>query len=743
MKTLSKMMSIAVAAMAFTGCSSEPEVAPEMQPIRLELTAGTTTRTEIGPDNKISWSDTGETLKVLEQVGDATFSALDNDDYTKDPTSGKASFSVALPVKTGTSFRYATLHPKAAYVTNSNTNLAAIKFIVPDIQLPTATSFDPDADILVSKTITTEAQPTSLSLQFGRIIAIGKMRLTNLAVESDETISDITFTAPGKVVTGRGKFNFETGRILTDQWGYSGEGKDYVSMLYDGIAASAAFDAWFTCAPLSIAADETFTVKVTTSRGTYTRSVTISASGGLNFTLGDLTTFSVNMATAEFIPAVTDPSIFTITFGSHPASKVDYTPELNLGATGSSASNLTFAFSTTSDAIRSTNPLSGYDGASGGHGWWSGKETTLTLGSVNLNGKTNFALTFGAGAGATTIQASISKDGTHFFPLSQNDVAITADKSGTGLLKTVNFNLDATVTETVSIKFENTGTASCQLDDIKLMPLDAPAEGSCLIDWKAAPELKTTPDNGGSLNFAADNGSGAAPDSQMIEYAWIGDDCTFAFKKADADTWYTITQTDKGDGTGTLTIQPEIYTVTDADRSGTVTVSVMKNGNPVITHTITVTQLKTGAIVKNEYTATYTITSRTAVSTSGTAPNNSSAAYTQTYSTVNQMTKGNSATLTLTGYEGCTITGITLNMKSNKSSGSGNLNVTAGTTTISSIATSAFNTDSWAGKWSSAYIDVMPTVTPYAIQSGEIVTLTIAATANSLYIQSYTITYEN
>ena len=731
--------------MAFTGCSSEPEIAPKMQPIRLELTAGTTTRTEIGPDNKISWSDTGETLKVLEQV-DAEplkLNALDNDGYTKDPTSGKASFSVALPVKTGTSFRYATLHPKAAYVTNSNTNLAAIKFIVPDIQLPTATSFDPDADILVSKTITTEAQPTSLSLQFGRIIAIGKMRLTNLAVESDETISDITFTAPGKVVTGRGKFNFETGRILTDQWGYVGEGKDYVSMLYDGIAASAAFDAWFTCAPLSIAADETFTVKVTTSRGTYTRSVTIPASGGLNFTLGDLTTFSVNMATAEFIPAVTDPSIFTITFGSHPASKVDYTPELNLGATGSSASNLTFAFSTTSDAIRSTNPLSGYDGASGGHGWWSGKETTLTLGSVNLNGKTNFALTFGAGAGATTIQASISKDGTHFFPLSQNDVAITADKSGTGLLKTVNFNLDATVTETVSIKFENTGTASCQLDDIKLMPLDAPAEGSCLIDWKAAPELKTTPDNGGSLNFAADNGSGAAPDSQMIEYAWIGDDCTFAFKKADADTWYTITQTDKGDGTGTLTIQPEIYTVTDADRSGTVTVSVMKNGNPVITHTITVTQLKTGAIVKNEYTATYTITSRTAVSTSGTAPNNSSAAYTQTYSTVNQMTKGNSATLTLTGYEGCTITGITLNMKSNKSSGSGNLNVTAGTTTISSIATSAFNTDSWAGKWSSAYIDVMPTVTPYAIQSGEIVTLTIAATANSLYIQSYTITYEN
>lgn len=57
----------------------------------------------------------------------------------------------------------------------------------------------------------------------------------------------------------------------------------------------------------------------------------------------------------------------------------------------------------------------------------------MTLGNVNLNGKTNFALTFGAGAGATTMQVSISKDGTHFFPLSQNDVAVTADRTGTGL----------------------------------------------------------------------------------------------------------------------------------------------------------------------------------------------------------------------------------------------------------------------------------------------------------------------
>lgn len=587
--------------MAFTGCSSDPEVAPEVQPIQLELIAGNTTRTEIGPDNKITWSESGETLKILEKVDAAALSALDNNGYTKDAASGKASFTVALPAKTGTSFHYATLHPKGAYASSSNTDFAAIKFVVPEIQLPTTTSFDPDADILASKTIVTDAQPTSLSLQFARIVALGKMQLTDLAVETDETVSDITFTAPGKVVTGRGKFNFDTGNILTDQWGYSGQSKEYVSMLYDDVSATATFDAWFSCAPFSVGANETFTVEVVTSRGTYTRTVTIPADGSLNFTLGDLTTFSVNMSSADFTPAVTDPSVFTITFGAtHPGvsnNRVDYSPSLDLGVTGSSASSLTFDFSTPKEAIRSTNAFSGYDGASGTFGWWSATNTTMTLNDVALNGKTAFALTFAAGASTSTstIQASISKDGTHFFPLSQSAVAVDTKISGSELLKTVNFNLNAALTDNVSIKFENTSSQGCKLDDIKLMPLDAPAADSYPIDWKAAPALTTTPDDGGALSFAADNGSGAAPESQTIEYAWEGDDCTLTFKKADADTWYTVTQNDNGNGTGTLTIQPDQYTATDADRTGKVTIALIKNSTPAITHVITITQKAAGA----------------------------------------------------------------------------------------------------------------------------------------------------
>ncbi len=142
---------------------------------------------------------------------------------------------------------------------------------------------------------------------------------------------------------------------------------------------------------------------------------------------------------------------------------------------------------------------------------------------------------------------------------------------------------------------------------------------------------------------------------------------------------------------------------------------------------------------------TYTVTSKTEVSTSGTAPQGSSATYSQTYTTTaGQATSGNSMTLSLTGWTGYKITGITLSMKSNTSKGAGSLSVTAGTTTLASISTSAFNTSNWYGSWSTSYVDVVPTMTnsSYSIKTGENVVFAISATQNSLYLQNITIEYE-
>lgn len=148
-------------------------------------------------------------------------------------------------------------------------------------------------------------------------------------------------------------------------------------------------------------------------------------------------------------------------------------------------------------------------------------------------------------------------------------------------------------------------------------------------------------------------------------------------------------------------------------------------------------------------TVTYTVTSTTAVTTGGTAPSGSSATYSSTYATTAQLTKDNSMTLTLSGYAGKKITGITLSMKSNSDKGAGYLSVKAGTTTLASIGSPSsgvkFNNSAWYGKWSKSYVDVTPTMSnnAYAIQYNEDVVILISATASSLYCQSFTLTYED
>lgn len=142
-------------------------------------------------------------------------------------------------------------------------------------------------------------------------------------------------------------------------------------------------------------------------------------------------------------------------------------------------------------------------------------------------------------------------------------------------------------------------------------------------------------------------------------------------------------------------------------------------------------------------TAIYTVSTTSAVTTSGTAPSGSSAIYGQTYGTAKQITKDNSATLTLSGYAGMRITQIVLSMHSNNSTGKGTLSVIAGSTSITSISPSvAFSSVDWYGAWSNpTYVNVTKTPTAYSIGSGENVIIQIEATQNSLYIESYTITY--
>lgn len=148
---------------------------------------------------------------------------------------------------------------------------------------------------------------------------------------------------------------------------------------------------------------------------------------------------------------------------------------------------------------------------------------------------------------------------------------------------------------------------------------------------------------------------------------------------------------------------------------------------------------------------TYTVSSRTEVTTSGTAPAGSSATFVNTYNPSTaapaQMTGGNSQTLTLSGYNGYNITNITLSMRSNTSGGSGKLSYsTDGGTTFtyivgSSTTTVGFNKDGWHGSWSTSFVNISKDVNIKCSLSNLIIK--IEATANSLFCQSYKLTYSS
>lgn len=143
---------------------------------------------------------------------------------------------------------------------------------------------------------------------------------------------------------------------------------------------------------------------------------------------------------------------------------------------------------------------------------------------------------------------------------------------------------------------------------------------------------------------------------------------------------------------------------------------------------------------------TYTVKDAKTLTVSGTAPTGSSASFTggSLQSNTMQMTAGNGTILTLTGYNGYKITGITLSVRSNSSNGAGSFTAQVGTTTIAQIADSKFNTSNWNGAWSTSLVSKTVPISnnAYVVKDGEDVVLTTTASVNSLYIGSWTIDYE-
>lgn len=296
-KMFRNLMLVAVAAMGFTACqeSIEEAIRP-IEPAEVEMTITAdvdATRTWIDEENKmVQWSE-GDKLKVIENGATYRTSKAATID-----ANGLAQFTVSFPENTtATEFTYNAIYPASRVEEDDQDkiNTAKVKVIMPDAQNPTATSFDPTADILVAKQIVTDAQPTELSMQFKRLVALGKMTLTNLPESS--TISKVIFTVEDSdaeeqpALAGRNYVDATTGTIV--DYGYYGPTSTLTLNYLEPISSR---DIYFTCNPFELSAGDKLTVKVICSDFTYTREITLPKA--LSFIEGDLSKFSVNMEDA-------------------------------------------------------------------------------------------------------------------------------------------------------------------------------------------------------------------------------------------------------------------------------------------------------------------------------------------------------------------------------------------------------------------------------------------------------------
>lgn len=562
-------------------------------------------------DYKISWLDEGEILHVYQSTantGAEGSHVIHNltSNYTLDPATGKATFDVTFstPPSTSASYTYGAIYPNTAWIETSNNDMLNVKFKLNKTQNPTTTSFDRDCDILIAEPTTTANLETSLNLRFARIIAVAKMNLNGFpgGGKDDEFVKSVKFTATGKILAGRNKINLATGEII--DWGYF-EPEQTIELNYkdNTIKANAPFDAWFTSIPTTISPKDQIIIEVVTTRGKYTRTFNIPADKTIELKKADIAKFSINMETAIFVETVVDNSLFNVSFGKF-TKNTTYIPTLDLGVTGVATSALEYEFATDKDQLRANaNAISGYEGESGGSFWWSPKADAFTIKNITTADKVNFALSFATGSTqyTTTYQASISKDGgVTFFDLSPNEITTVKKKEGPELLNTMNFHLDAAVTENIQIKIANTGSNGCVVDDVKLVALDAAGAESHLINWVGVPKLTTTPANNGKLTFSANGGAaGSAPTTQNIDYSFENADEIRVVNNA---AHVQVSPPSATEIKGVLVV--ELLENTDAtqSRESQVVIELIKDEVVVATSTITIFQEKITTAGETVYT---------------------------------------------------------------------------------------------------------------------------------------------
>lgn len=296
-KLMKSLMLFAAAAMALTSCENEAmnEGIEANDTYTMTFVAGAPeSKTSVDIADNIatfSWAEEGETFTFVQNTAEGLKKGTD---VTFNNNEGLAEITATFTEATSP---IVAIYPEDAYVSD-NDKYNKVKLIVRKDQDILNDTFDPNADLMISKEVTPENATDTHLLQFTRLVAVGKMTLKNLPVDGTEIIEKVNFSISSEnALTGRLYVDLATG--IVEEWGYYNNAAKEVNLKGGAVTAATENDFFFTCMPAIVADGEIFTVTVTTDKSIYTHTVTIPAGKSIEFKSGRVSSFGVNMADAQ------------------------------------------------------------------------------------------------------------------------------------------------------------------------------------------------------------------------------------------------------------------------------------------------------------------------------------------------------------------------------------------------------------------------------------------------------------
>lgn len=286
MKT-NKYLGIFAAACMMAACQNEGDLNPQEKTFRVAAEISVPqTKTAISADGdsyKPTWT-AGDRIGVVEKAAATTVYA--SEALAADAES--ASFAVTMTETSASAYTYCAVYPYEAFKTTADVN--ALVCTVPAEQTPaTMTSFDANADILVSELVERTTQPVDGKLAFNmrRLTATGMVSFTNIPFEEGETVLAWTLKVNGTLA---GTVNVDP---AAESLSFTATEASQSVKVKLPVAQTSDFTSCFTCLPHTLQTGEDYYVTLHTNKREITKKANISAA--LEFAAEKVKHLTVNM----------------------------------------------------------------------------------------------------------------------------------------------------------------------------------------------------------------------------------------------------------------------------------------------------------------------------------------------------------------------------------------------------------------------------------------------------------------